>query len=68
MNKAAYIISQSVVAMIEALGMQAENKQREALGHSMAYTMEAFEAVIERHGIHHNAVMTILGTLEDDGK
>lgn len=57
-QKAAYIQSQSVAAMAEVMGMQAENQQRELLGHSMAYTHEDFVAVIERYGIHHNAVIS----------
>ena len=54
---AAYIVSQSVCALIEAMGMTAENNQRIHRGQSMAYTEEAFTALIERYGIHHNSVI-----------
>ena len=60
-QNAAYVFSQSACALIEAMGMVAENKQREGLGHSMAYTEEAFDALINKYGIHHNAVITTFG-------
>lgn len=56
-EKAAFINSQSVCAMIEAMGMQAENKQREVLGNSMAYSDEDFFNLINRYGISHNDVV-----------
>lgn len=59
-QRAAYIQSQTACAMIEAMGMQSENKQREALGHSMAYGEEAFTALISRYGIDHNTVVMFL--------
>lgn len=55
-QKAAYVISQSVCAMVEAMGMQAENQQRTNRGLSIAYGEEAFAAVLEKYGVHHNAV------------
>lgn len=42
-------------AEIEMNAMIAENKQREALGESMAYTEKDFMELIARYGIHHNA-------------
>ena len=42
-------------AEIEMNAMIAENKQREALGESMAYTEKDFMELIEKYGIHHNA-------------
>lgn len=53
-----YIQSQIACAMIKAMGMQAENKQRETLGQSMAYTDADFFNLIEEHGIYHNAVLS----------
>jgi ParB-like chromosome segregation protein Spo0J len=41
-------------AEIEMNAMIAENKQREALGESMAYTEKDFLALVDKHGIHHN--------------
>lgn len=59
-ERAAYIISQAACAQIEAAGMIAENQQRAAVGASMAFPAEAFDALIDRYGISHNAVMTYL--------
>ena len=42
-------------AEIEMNAMIAENKQREALGQSMAYTEKSFIDLIEKYNIHHNA-------------
>lgn len=56
-QQAAYIIAQSVCAMIEAMGMQSENTQRLHRGESIAYGEDAFNVVIEKYGIHHNAVI-----------
>lgn len=50
-----YFKMQLLQAEIEMNGMIAENKQREIEGKSMAYTEEAFAALIERHKIYHNA-------------
>jgi hypothetical protein len=60
MNDAAYVISQSVCAMIEAMGMQAENQQRIHRGESVAYMEDSFNSLCEKYGIHHNAVCTVL--------
>jgi hypothetical protein len=42
-------------AEIEMNAMIAENKQREVIGESMAYTEEAFMGLVDKYGIHHNA-------------
>jgi len=55
-QRAAYIFSQSVCAFVEALGMDAENKNREVAGFSPAYAHEQFMEVLDRYGVHHNAV------------
>lgn len=59
-QQVAFLISQTACAMIEAMGMQAENAQRAACGNSMAYVESDFIEVIEKYGIHHNAA---IGTL-----
>lgn len=56
-QQAAFIHAQAVCAQAEIAAMQAENMQRAALGQSMAYDEAAFMAVIEKYGIHHNAVI-----------
>lgn len=59
-QKAAYIQSQATSAMIEALGMQALNKERELRGESMAYDDVAFDKLIEKYGLDHNTVVKFL--------
>lgn len=53
-----YCQSRIACAMITAMGMQAENQQREFEGKAMAYTEAAFQKVIEEHGIHHNGIIS----------
>lgn len=60
-QRAAFVMSQSACALIEAMGMHAENMQRQAVGHSMAYTEHAFDDLLNRYSIHHNAVLTTFG-------
>jgi len=55
-QKAAYVFAQAVCALAEIEGMKAENRQREYCGNAMAYADSDFLAVIEKYGIHHNAV------------
>ncbi len=50
-QQAAFVISQSVCAMIEAMGMQAENQQRANCGYSIAYDEVAFDALIKKYAI-----------------
>lgn len=56
-QQAAYVNAMTACALIEAMGMQAENEQRKAIGCSMAYTEEAFQKLLDRYPIHHNAVL-----------
>jgi hypothetical protein len=60
-QNAAYVFSQSACALIEAMGMVAENAHRQQCGNSIAYGEEAFNALINKYGIHHNAVVTAFG-------
>lgn len=53
-EKAAYIVSQSVAALIEALGMAAENSQHPE---DQPYGEQAFIDLISRSGLWHNDVM-----------
>ena len=59
-KQAAYVISQSVCAMIRAMGMTATNQYRQNCGDQIAYDEGAFESVIREFGIHHNAVIETL--------
>jgi hypothetical protein len=50
-----YFQMRMLQAEIEMNGMIAENKQRECLEQSMAYTEEDFARLIEKYQIYHNA-------------
>lgn len=56
---AAYIFSQSCCALIQAMGMVAENMQRAVNDNSMAYVEKDFVELINGYGIHHNTVMSM---------
>lgn len=56
-QKAAFIFSQSICALAEIEGMKAENKYRERRGEATAYNEKSFFDVIDKYGIHHNAVV-----------
>jgi len=60
MDKVAYLNSQIACAMIEAMGMQAENEQRKILGNSPAYVEDSFMQLLYKYGLHHNSVITFL--------
>lgn len=53
-EQAAYIMAQAACALIEAMGMQAANSQ---YPENQPYQKKDFDAVIERYGIDHNAVI-----------
>ena len=57
-QKAAYVFAQAVCAMAEIEGMKAENIQCTFRDADMTYMKKQFMAVIEKYGIHHNAVLT----------
>ena len=58
MKELDYGITMAVQALIEAMGMMAENQQRIHRGESLAYTEVSFNALIAKHGIHHNSIMS----------
>ena len=60
MDKVTFLNSQIACAMIEAMGMQAANKQREIIGDSMAYTESHFLSLIDKYELGHNSVITYL--------
>lgn len=59
-QEAAYVISQSVCALVEALGMMSENMQRVHRNESLIYVDIAFFDLITRYGIHPNAVLEVM--------
>lgn len=58
-QRAAYVISQSVCCMVEAMGMVSMNMQGSHRGEAIAYIDEHFTALIDKWGIHHNGVMGV---------
>ena len=59
-QRSAFLQSQSVCALIEALGMAAENQQAAWLKQPIYHGEGAFKALIEKYGIHHNAALSTL--------
>ena len=53
-----YTMMKQLQARIEMEGMIAENLHRASNGHSPMYGYDQFHALIEEHGIHHNAFLT----------
>ena len=62
-EQATFLYSQTVCALITAMGMQAENDQRQLRGESMCFMQTDFERVIIDHGIGYNDA---LGRLHDN--
>lgn len=56
---ASILFANAVAALAEIEGMKALNMQRQVVGSSMAYDDNAFFNVIEKYGIHHNAIYTL---------
>jgi hypothetical protein len=56
-QQAAYVIAMSACVMAETAAMQAENQHRANRGEAVAYAEQAFMDLIEKHGIHHHAVI-----------
>ena len=56
-EKAAYVMSQSMAALIEAMGMQAENAYKLRKGQTPPYGFSDFNELIMRYGIGCNDVI-----------
>ncbi len=59
MDNAAYIFAQSACALIEMESMKVANRERRDRGESIAYTEDAFVNLINKYGIHHNAILAL---------
>jgi len=61
MNEMAVLIqSQIACAMITAMAMKAENKQRAMNGESLAYTEKDFLALLDEYQLHHSDTVDML--------
>ena len=58
-EQAAYVFSQSVSALIEALGMLSDNLDCARRNESQAWCNEEFNNLIDKYGISHNAVLSL---------
>jgi hypothetical protein len=60
MANAAKVMAGAARAVVEALGMQAENLKRQQQGFSIAYDLQAFIQVIEANGLETGHVIATL--------
>lgn len=58
-QKAAYVNAMAVVALVEALGMVAENQNAALRKEAPRYLGYEFEALIDKHALHHNSLITL---------
>ena len=56
-QRAAYINAQVACAMIEAMGMKAQNEYRMQVGDTLEYLLNDFENLISKYGIDHNSTI-----------
>jgi hypothetical protein len=61
MQNAAYVIGMAAGALIEAMGMVAENQDRDQKNYAQAYTEDDFQKLMQERGLHHNSILTALG-------
>ena len=59
-QRLAFVQAQCVCAAIEMEAMKAENQLRESSGHAPAYGEDAFQDLIGKYLIGHNAVIEFL--------
>ncbi len=59
-RNAVYALSQIVCAQAEAMGMAADNHNAFTLGKTPPHLLDSFEKLIERYGIHHNGILTMM--------
>lgn len=62
----AYVMSQSIAANIEAMGMVAENTYRINRDETVAYIEEDFIKLIDKYGLGCNTVMILFQHCEDN--
>ena len=57
MEELDYGVSIAIQTLIEALGMHWTNENQKMRGQIIPYKENDFKDLIERHGIHHNAII-----------
>lgn len=57
-QKAAYVYSQAIAALIELKSMEAANYERAREGLSLAYGEDQLYSLIDKYGLGHNAVLS----------
>jgi len=57
-QRAAYVVAQSVAAFAEIQGMVADNQVKQIDKRKPTYGKYQFDQVIEKYGIHHNALLS----------
>jgi hypothetical protein len=58
--RAALLIANAAAAMIEAMGLAAENQKRIHIGEAPVYHSGHFLSLIDNYGIDHNAAISTL--------
>jgi len=53
----AFALCNAAAALVEAMGMHAENQNRLSNGHTIAYGEEAFNKLAESRGLYHNQLV-----------
>ena len=56
-QQAAYVNAQTACALIEMHAMEAQNRQDASVGRNPTYVQSDFLGLIEKYGLHHNAVV-----------
>lgn len=59
-QKAVYVYAQTTAALITAMGMLAENTERERNGQAPAYPVESFFDLPQEYGLDHNSLYSYL--------
>lgn len=57
MAQVAYVQAQTACAMIEAMGMEAENEACRNMNEGPVYLKKDFDELIVKYAIHHNAIV-----------
>jgi hypothetical protein len=56
----AFVQAQTACMLVEMEAMKAANRERDTQGKALAYGEDAFMALIDKWGVHHNGALTLL--------